>query len=748
MVWQQFGVQIWLDPKIRAMTNKSKVQSQQKQTIPQKQMMSYNVQPKNPSKVFPWLEIEDEAYITESINKMWVSWIQKKAIEEDAYKTFIEAKQARAFLDDRASMRRNIVWWDVKIDKKQSDIVSKKSLFADIIREDALSKWVKNVTAIDDDTLLERAFQQNPEASKLFEDYMNNKVTTSDVASTISGKDKEEDDSDARAEWEQYKEENPTLAKWFTKQVDWSNLLRQMWNVATWNTTNDDEAWFQARQQEREKSWSDIAMKELWATPSVIAWAISAPVKAWATLLDLWGKVIWKDINLNDWVDTLLDKAWVEKDWWFKIWEMAWEIGMSSFAVGKLTKALQWVTKIWQIANLINKVPRIARYITKPVLEWLWYQWVSDLVQWELSTKWQYATSAVLSTVLTWLWDLWWMWKAVWKNPKKYFQEASKNVDNKIVQDIIKKTDDFVINPKSKNPLNDVQSKVDDVIEKVASDKWTVWEKLWEMRTKMKTVNYSTDKMVKTLNKTLKENDIALEIIKTPKWYKADWKILWTEWKGTIMKDLVAEINALNKIWSKNKLRWLDKVNQEMIAFMKKQNIDSSLRNAFGKASSEFSKSIDDVMSTYGMSKWEYKKLIDFQTTAKELSSEAGEKWVKRLEKVFWPQWWADYKKFLDKAKELWYTTEDLLSETIVTNYIMASKLGKDAFQSAVDSFYPSIPWLYELSIKWIKSATVDSSKELLKFAKWYEKPLKTKVGEAVASYVKPAVIRKKTKLD
>jgi hypothetical protein len=37
------------------------------------------------------------------------------------------------------------------------------------------------------------------------------------------------------------------------------------------------------------------------------------------------------------------------------------------------------------------------------------------------------------------------------------------------------------------------------------------------MRKQMKTVSYSTDKMVDTLNKTLKENDIALEIVKTAK---------------------------------------------------------------------------------------------------------------------------------------------------------------------------------------------------------------------------------------
>jgi hypothetical protein len=36
------------------------------------------------------------------------------------------------------------------------------------------------------------------------------------------------------------------------------------------------------------------------------------------------------------------------------------------------------------------------------------------------------------------------------------------------MENIIKKTDDFVANPKAANPLDNVQSKVDDVIEKVA----------------------------------------------------------------------------------------------------------------------------------------------------------------------------------------------------------------------------------------------------------------------------------------
>lgn len=770
-IWINFGMQFWLPSWISQISDKQKKQKeeeekrkktseapmtpvpqqnqtqprqvvQSQQTIPQKAMMSYNVTPKNPSQKFPWLEISEEEYINKSLDSLWLKWIQRKAMEEDAYRTFTEAKQARAFLDERANVRKNIFSWWTWLNKTQSNMLAKQSTFTDIIREEALSKWIKTVTQIDDATLLQRAFQQNPDSQKLFEDYVNDKITTTQLAETITWKSI--DDDEMRQERESFKKENPWMAKFYTKSVWWNNLLKKMWNIVTGNVTEDDETWFQTRKQEKEKTFKDVALWDMWAVPSVIAWAISAPLNAWWTIIDLWGKLFWADINVNESIDKLIDKVWIQKDWRYNAWKIAGEIWTSVVAVWTL---MNWISKVWQVANLISKYPKIAKYIAKPILEWLWYQWVVDLSKKELSSKWQYATSAVLSTVMTWLSWLWWLWKSALRDPKKYFQSAAKNVKSDFVKDITKKTDDFVINPKSENPLKVVQKKIDDVIEKVASDKWVVWEQLWKMRTQMKTITHSTDDIVETINKSLNENDIALKITKTSKWYKASWSLLKTEWKWWIIKDIVAELNALKNIWAKDKLRWLDKVNQEIIAFMKKSNIDSSLKNSLGKMSNQFTKTIDDIMTQYWFTKWEYWKLATTQKIAKELASEAWEKWVNRLKKVFWPEWGADYKKFLEELKELWYTTDDLLSETIVTNYIMASKLGKDMFTQAVDQFYPSIPWLYELWIKTVKWAVVNPSKELLRYTKDYAPWIKKTITDSIWKSVKPTLIREKDKL-
>jgi len=737
--WKQFGFQVWIN------NLNTRVNKPQQTVMPKQQMMTYNITPKNPSTIYPWLEKEEEDYIIKGVESLNVTWVKKKAIEEDAYKTFLEAKQARAFLNERATTRKSTLAQTTWEDKWRADAVSKESLFVDIIREDALSKWIKNITNIDDDTLLERAFKQNPESQQLFQDFMNNKITTSKLADIITWKKWVDDDSELRQEWNKLKEEKPWIAKLYSTSLWEWNLLKRMWNLASGNTEQDDEWWFQLWKEEREKDFWDISLWDMWAFPSLVAWAVSAPLKAWATLVDLWWWLFGADLELNEWIDKLLDKSWISKDWWFNAWEIAWEIWMSAIAVAWL---LNKVSKVWQLWKLISDYPKIAKYIARPVLEWLGYQGMSDLWDKELSTKGQYATSAVLSTVMTWLWSLLWKSKEALKDPKKYFQAAAKNVKSNFLENTIKQTDEFVANPKAINPLNKVQDKVDDVVNKIASDKWVVWEKLWKMRTQMKTISYSTDDIVSELNTSLRGNNIWADIIKDKKWlYKLSTKISKTSWKRADLQDIVDSLNEAmsKKLWFKNKLSALDKVNQDIIALLKRSNKWSPVSNALWKSSSKFTQYIDEVMDGYGTTKWEYGKLANIQTTAKELASDAWEKWVARLRKVFWPEWWADYKKFLEQVRELWYTTDDLLSETILTNYIMAAKLWKDSFTQAVDTFYPSIPWLYELALKTVKWVLVNPSKQLLRFAKDYKPWIRSQIWAWVSEAIKPAVIKAKS---
>ena len=474
-------------------------------------------------------------------------------------------------------------------------------------------------------------------------------------------------------------------------------------------------SWFSPRTW-KQMLWDfkKIAFDDLWAVPSILAWAVAAPLKMWAWIVDIAWDMFDADIDAAESIDNVVDAVWVNRDWWFDTAKFATDMALSSAWVWAV---LGGMSKVWQLANTIKARPKMANYIAKPLLEWIWYKAIGDAQKWEISSPKEYLRDVMINLPLNALWLGMSKLQNKLGNADEFILNSVKWVKPKFIENAIKETENFATNPWAKNPLKTIVSKLDDALNRMEIDKSNVGSKIWGMRDTLKTVSASTDDIVTKLNEALKANDIAASIIKTKNGYKVAGKVAKSEWAGTILKELAMQIDSLGQVGMKGKMAWVDKVNQYIKYLSKTSKMDGSLKNALGKVSSWFTKQIDDLLEWYGMSRWEYGKLSEMTEMLKEISSEGWDKSLGILRRMSNPESRESIKDLLKNLKELWYTQDDLLGELIATNYIMSAKLGKSEFQKAIEWVYPSFPWLLELWIKTTKDALFDTTKSLTKYA-------------------------------
>lgn len=512
------------------------------------------------------------------------------------------------------------------------------------------------------------------------------------------------------------------------KTPEGNNAVSQIFNAIRWKYKDvwyDEELWGYIYEQQ--KSWSDIAMNDLWATPSVIAWAVSVPLKAWATLIDLWGKAIGKDINLNQWVDKLAESLWVKRDGWFNTSAMITEVWLTAMGVEWIIWAIGTVWELWAI---ITKYPKIAKYIAKPILEGIGYQAGTDLVNEEASTVWQYAKSAWLSFGLNALWGMiGWVWNK-FKRPDEYYRNAVKDVNYKTVDEISDLTDKFKADPNNfgSNPLIKSQKELDTWLDILENDRGVVGEQLWEIRKTLQWIDTQTDDILIELNKDL-SNITNTTIKQGKKWalsFVSDPTRISKVWvhpqDQTVLKTIFKDTQNAAWQW---KASSLEDLSGKIKAFLKEK---WAMSDPVRKALYDFNKKLDTRIWTILEKSWmpelkaKYKKIMEMKETLEKLTSENWSKGLDALSKIKWPKEWAEIKQLLADMKEMGLTQNNLIDQITATNYIMANKLSKPEFQQALDQFYPSVPWMYEAGIKWVKSLLVNPTKELRKVSQWFKK--------------------------
>lgn len=698
-IWLSFGLKTWIDltknnskPMMSTVnwpavwTSYSNVKQSQKSTlpqtpVPQKQMMSYKVELKNPSTKYSWLEKEDEELLDSKLKETWLSWNDLDILREQAVNNFIQVKQAKAFLEDREKIRSQITSWDISLwDKTADNEAYKSAQFADIIRKSALSNWVKWVTSVDDKTIIDGVFKQKPWLQEDYQRYLDWELSISNLNRIMKW------GTEVKWRFMNWLADNvaPTLQKW-AAAIFWEDELKLY------------------QEQNKWKTFKDVAMNDMWAFPSVAVWAASVPARQIANLLWWnWAKV-----------DDVVDYLWVKKDWRFNAGKLATEIWLWAIE----TMAWMKLLNVWQLWAMLDKFPKLSKYIVKPVLEAVWFTATQDLTKWEVSSIKDYWINAWINFLTMGLWNA-----IKWKSISKWLTKAANNVNVNTTDEYIKATKELASDFSKPSPLNKLVDKVDDIIVKIDSDKWVVWKTLWDMRTKMKTISYSIDDAVSSINKSLKANNIWAYISKDKKWvYKVTSKITKDSGKMSVLNEIT---NALNEwtsksLWIKNKMAALDKLNQDIIYTVKKQAQWSPLGNALAKASKWFSETIENTMNKYWFTKGEYAKLSELKNSIKALSSE----WKAShsiLSKVSWAGAPEDVKNILKQLKEFWYTTDDLFSEAIVANNVMKYILTPTEFQQAIKNAYPSMNWLLELWIKgtkWIFSKPVSVIRSA---SQWY----------------------------
>ena len=544
------------------------------------QMQSYKIN--WTSTKYPWLDVEDEK-VVENLTS-WYTGYEKVEREEEVYKTYLDTKQAKSFLEDRRNSR---AWLDTV--KPTDNIAYKTSVLTDMIRTDALEKWQQNVTKIDDDTLIKRLMEAKPELQPMFVDYLNGKIKGSEIMKQISPK----------------VEEQP---------VEEKDVAKDLWDFFSWKSidTSREVSQFMDPFWTKWTWWADVwtALNLVWKS---ILNIIPNTVEFWKWIWQLifhpkqtveWLKSIWQwIIDKSKWEDTTPQAQMVTWMWDNiketvtdpqKLWERIAENPLDILTV----VSPKWVATIGKEA-----VELWAKWIWKTVSTlWKWTAKASNFI-------WSQAFGINPSTIRTIIKDpelytqvekgiinseelLWQLWKKIdnkisnlWETGKEY-QTIKKiaNIDtpidkiDNVLQErwiIIKdwKLDFTNTNMADTSDLNAIQKAYDIVKQpniNIINTRWKLDDLInFESKTTskwqsiVKSIRNAIDEKAKQEIPWLKELDETYSsTVKQLKSIKKDF--LNNDW--TFKDNAISRISNLTKKWNEAKLARV----QELIPWIEK----------------------------------------------------------------------------------------------------------------------------------------------------------------------------------
>lgn len=167
-------------------------------------------------------------------------------------------------------------------------------------------------------------------------------------------------------ERENYKKKNPGLAKSYSTVVPGKSEFWRIINLFrpnTWKKTTDQDA-YDAMKIDSNKTFWDVAMKDMWAYPNAVAWATSFFPKAGTLIAStVKGKERRNATNKN--IDKSYENIWFRQ--WksnkiaYDLWQEAAELWASLWtALPIASKLFQWGKAIWMFKKT-TKIPK-----------WLW----------------------------------------------------------------------------------------------------------------------------------------------------------------------------------------------------------------------------------------------------------------------------------------------------------------------------------------------------------------------------------------
>lgn len=664
-------------------------------------------------------------------------------------------------LRDRHNARLNISKWKISSWNKNADkLENARSSLADYAKSQYIKEAEKDdsidLSVLDkmkDQDIIDWMIKDDPNAKNEYINYINKWWFVKDVYNKIMGIDeeliKEQDRKDA---WR--------LANFWWALV--SELPKQIWWVMdiTWVTDylnkKDKEKLDKYKQVSNEeydkfKKWevSFDELKKKWV--SWIYLDYEEDLKNWAFRG-----------SLEDYANAMYNKQ-------------IWETDKST-----QQKMEEWLPRDydpeWKWTWLGKFVPQMVEFAMLPWSQWSWIRntllwtaeilWLNTLSEWKLPTKWEAATTALMTSVIDWMLRLPWWYKAIRSAVGRVEPEVKEALWNTTLKQW--KEYSWVI----KQWLSATKKKATEILWKAA--KWInkkkeeAWDALWEIRKNMEW-NFTYKDLFYELNRQFNKfvwewwgkgktpqikiskdwsmvirNEDALSNVTDSEWIKlldyikTEWNAFMKQWRKWDIKDVERFMEDLNsKIFEaiKNKkikrsdswvsalLDWIKSAYEKLYSKMW-----AVKWSEFKKARENFS-NIDTYAEFFEKYIWKLKDWKKWVDAIKELEKEMelGEKWFGK--------WWDYIWEFLKILKDNNIVKEDLSSQLISLIHAFWIKNPKQ-LQELIDTVYPSIPWAREVWLEvWRKGMKSAEAKSMLKDA-----PMQSSdVRQSIFNLIRPA---------
>lgn len=442
--------------------------------------------------------------------------------------------------------------------------------------------------------------------------------------------------------------------------------------------------------------------------------------------------------KFNEFIDTkIADPEWPGSSTW-KFW---WEL-FELFLMPELK--LKWATKIpWvtQTLDAISKIPwgkklmNLTKNVTKLWAEWAEYQAIEDASEWELSSWDSYLKSALLNTMVNWIFR-WINRRMTWLSPKQ--QEAFMNKTTKEISDMNKVTDNWLNKSNQEvTPYTKIVDILKDAKTKLKEKRKQSWTQLEGVENKLQ-YNFSEWQKYDAKDMLNTIQDWFKKLWDESKWWAARWPNakypeFFKDWKNILDKESKNTLNSITrnenwnivKLWDEIEKLWKDTfvtTDREVNATTSKKFYDwlkdilwdewwsrwdewiRTLRGVFDEIDTKFTNSLDNASKkALAKAKEEAKKNINLDNTFDEMIWRLDwTMWVESAEKVSKDSTKAAIENlFTIVKKETGIDLNNELWAWITTVSLRNPELARQL----VATIYPSQPWAIEFITKTILNA-------------------------------------------
>ena len=460
--------------------------------------------------------------------------------------------------------------------------------------------------------------------------------------------------------------------------------------------------------------------------------------------------------KVNNYLETeIYDPEWK----WAWIWKFAWELLEFALMPELKVKYLKYLPDAWKAEKAVKKTINLIKSAGKLWAEWVELQALDDAYNAEVSSLWEYATTAAWNTAIWWI--LKWVWSFLWK-PSDIAKNALWTKTSAEIQDMTNVVKNSLKDYNAEvTPRTIIRDMLSDAKETLLWDRLTKWKELWEIRNfelKFKDWAKYTSKnaIEEDINKSLMEQaskkrfwwiagkkseipqftftnrwievsnpDLLNNISRNEKWQVVK---LWDDIKRVYSETYWAWA-SVNAATTEKFLRWLNKVFGKEWWSWWPENFINLMKEWVKKATEKFDSSLTE------------KSLKDLKSA--RLADEEAIRLDNAFNKIIWNLEWVEWVWWAEKALWQTATTQELfkavkkatnwkidLNNEIWSWVAILSAYDSKAARKLVENIYPSTPWAMEFVIKSVLWAL--KKRQIKKSAKDYSQWVRWKISENI----------------